>query len=195
MTKKSFSYKNKSDSYYKNLAKKLKAANVFDIDLRLKLDKKSRASITRNYNRFKSMVNYPKSNTIKYIDKKEARKFKESGYLVFKREKNTKYSVIIKHDDGATVNIKRGVVRIDTGSRIYEEYPAKRIDIFSRAKELEKVKLNRNQYITGKIGGNSMFRYKRFDSVKDFMRYVTDKFGDNSEVLEMLTIVTVVNQK
>lgn len=138
-----------------------------NFDLRRELSPQQKGAITRQYEKYRSIVNYPENYTVKQVKNSTAEKITIAAKKV-KAEKG-KTKLIIPIEKGQTVKIKKGNVIFTGGGFSEEVYPGG-FEFFKNAEKAFAKKLKKNEYITMRVGDNRPFS-RIFKSMGELMNY------------------------
>lgn len=192
---------------YKDAARVLKKAGLINFDLRKKLTPQQKGRIARltEYKRgatpeekhspenlppLRSFVKYPELFDVVKLNKKQSAVFKASGYEVINGR-----AVIRKRPDAKTIiDAKNGIIRYESKVASETVYLASHKDFFQKAQKIFSTKLKKGEFITGRFGNFGVFN-SRFIDYADFYRYVSEKFGWDSEQARQLQLVIVKIKK
>jgi hypothetical protein len=188
-------------SSYKEKAKKLKKAGLLDIDLRKKLSPSEKGLITKRFTQNSSIMNNLQDYAIRFVSKSTAKKVEGDRLRI--KTKSGKVKLFIPLDTkNQSVKIKKGKMIKSDGQ--YSETIYKAGWKFQEtATHIFKKKLERNEYVQIKIGGNRPIS-RTFKDMTALMNYAAsfmpkDKYKGKtqlevkSELIEYFSIVKVTD--
>ena len=197
-----------SDREYLRRASTLKKFGLVDYDLRKNLTPGQKGNITKltmhhiesvtdsngntkkiNRPPLKSLINNPELFKTRKVNKKQADKWRQSGYKIINNH------VVVRGEVGATITVFP--TRIILKRKLITEtiYTFGSKEFFKQAKSLLNKKLAKGEYISGRFGNFGIFK-TQFTNYEDFYRYIserTDEFTD--EITQTLQLVHTVRNK
>jgi hypothetical protein len=149
-------------------AKRLRAFGLGgNFDLRRKLTPQQKGAITRQIQKFSTIVNYPDNFAVTQVKNKTAEKITIAAKKI--PGKNGKTKLIIPIEKGQTVSVKRGNVVFKGGGYNEEVFPGG-WDFFKNAEKAFSKKLKKNEYITMRVGDNRPFS-RIFKNMGELLNY------------------------
>ena len=167
----------------------LKKLKLIDYDLRKALTPAQNKRINRLYKEYKQIILKPETFHFATVKKESAKVLKKSGYTVIGTR------AIIPHKGFDKVSIKKDHI-------LSQNSDLKEITLLSGSpkfhanlKSLANKKLNRNQYMSAKIGDNAAFD-RPFLSYADLFRYVNtfnpkDAENDSKKAFNIKSMISV----
>jgi hypothetical protein len=153
---------------YKAAAKKLRAFGLGgNFDLR-SLTPQQKGAISRQYDKFRSIVEYPEQFQIVTVKNKTAKEITIAAKKV--KKKNGKTKLIIPVEKGQKVTIKNGHA-VFSGGGFNEEVYKGGWDFFDNAKKVFSKKLKKGEYVTVRIGDNRPFS-TTFTDLNSLLHYM-----------------------
>lgn len=157
-------------------AKKLKAAGLIDIDLRLKMTPAQKAAVTRKYNQCRDIVNHPENYEKISVSPKTA---KTADWDIARKATAKKVSLWIPKEDNGAAKIKRErvagkilpVLILDYPTHTEKVYPGG-FRFFEVAEKVFTKEHDPRHWITARIGENASFKTARFDDRAALMNYL-----------------------
>jgi hypothetical protein len=197
-----------SDREYLAKARILKKFGLMEINLRDKLTPALKGRITKltthaivshtdeygNIKKFnqpplKSLIKNPELFSTRKVSKKQAKKWKASGYKVINGR------VIVRGETGGTTKVFANRIRITRKHIIEDIYLFGSKDFFVIAEKLLNKQLGKDEYILGRFGNNGVFKTK-FVSYEDFYRYIAEKTENfTNEITRTLQLVHQYRRK
>jgi len=193
-----------SDREYKRRASILKKFGLVDYDLREKLSPGQKGQITKltrhhletvtdkngttkkiNRPPLKALIENPELFKTRKVNKKQAAKWKQSGYKVINGR------VVVRGEKGATIKVFPTRIKLERKEITEDIYTYGSKDFFRIAKSLFNKKLPKGEYITGRFGNYGIFK-TRFVNYEDFFNYISDKTNNfSNEITQTLQIVHI----
>jgi len=136
-------------------------------DLRRELSPQQKAAITRQADRYGSIINYPDNFAIVQVKNKTAESITAAAKKV--KQKGGKTKLIVPIEKGQKVSIKRGHLAIKDKQFSEEIYPGG-WKFFENAQKVFKKKLKSGEYVTIRVGGNRPFS-RIFKSMGELLNY------------------------
>ncbi|MEG9862953.1 MAG: hypothetical protein V6Z81_10790 [Parvularculales bacterium] len=199
-----------ADKIYKDHAKKLKQSGIINFDLRKKLTPQQKASITKKWADYRSVIE-PKASkstgrkkeyVTRTVSKKVSAELKKAGYKTFGNKvwigKDRYKSVSIKSRKLKNGETRVEIVRKSRGKTSREKLYSKAGNIFADIeKAMETRKLMPNMFVSVKIGSNNPFSVNLpVNSYQELMNYLTkwqpkDDLLSRDELLSKMTLVYI----
>lgn len=145
-----------------------------DYDLR-KLTPQQKGAITRQFERYSSIVNHPDQFKILTVKRETAKQITVAAKKI--PIKNGKSKLIIPIEKGQTVKIKNNRA-VFSGGQFEEEVYKGGWDFFDSAKEVFSKKLKNNEAVTVRIGDHRMFS-RKFTDLQSLLNYMGGWLPDN----------------
>lgn len=139
-----------------------------DFDLRYGLTPQQKSAITRNYKKYKSIVDYSDNFQILTVKTKTAKGISVAAKKI--NLKNGKTKMIIPIESGQKVTIKRGRA-VFSGGGFEEEVFKGGWDFFDNAKKVFSKKLKRGEYVSVRVGDHRPF-HRTFHDINTLLNYM-----------------------
>lgn len=159
-----------AEKSYKEKARLLKKAGLLNIDLRKTPTSSQKGTITKAFDKHKSLLSNLQDFTIRTVSRKTAKSIDTAALKI--KTKSGKEKLFIPTPHGEKVRIKKGRVNLDTKNYHEEIYPGG-WQFFDNAKKIFKKKLGKNEYITVRIGENAAFN-RTFKDINSLLFYMRD---------------------
>jgi len=197
-----------SDKQYLAKARTLKKFGLIEINLREKLTPAKKGLITRlthrdklkqgkwknfsdeekqSYNEksppLKSLIENPELFKTRKVNKKQAAKWRASGYKVINGH------VIVKGEKGAVTKVFGNRIQISRANIVEDIYLFGSHNFFQMAKKLLGRQMKKHEYILGRFGnyGNFKTMFVSYDSFYDYIAEKTNNF--TNELTQQLQLV------
>lgn len=186
----------RTEAQYKALALKLKRQKIVSFDLRKKLTASQKSSITKNYKKYRDIIDFPNEFVKRYVSKKTINEFKKAKIYTILNNK-----VYIPKNGYEDIKIgnyfgKKAIIR--TMPLKTRGQQKKVIDIIDSQKNILKNedflrgKLPPNSDITARIGDNSPF-IQGYSSVRELLAYINTTF--TQDLISQISLVIVPRTK
>lgn len=151
-----------------------------------------KASITKQYNKFKFLIDHPGHFVSTTVSAKRAESIKSEAYS---KKKGRKVKLFFK---AQKVSVRKHSVYIEDGYFDEEIFDAEGLEIL-RIAEREFARLKKGDLITVRIGSSAPFN-RRFVNFRDFENYITgwspkDANSIKDDLISQMSIVHINREK
>jgi hypothetical protein len=174
---------------YKEAAKRLRSFGLGgDYDLRRGFTPQQKSAITRNYNRYKSIVDYSDNYQILTVKNKTASEISVAAKKI--KLSNGKTKLIVPIEKGQKVTIKKGRA-IFSGGGFHEEVYKGGWDFFDNAKKVFAKKLKRGEYVTVRVGDTRPFNrsFTDINTLFNYMQSWTPRDEQKEKLINHISII------